>query len=234
MIRDAVLADLRAAADPVFRDSVAELYRTDVSHYLGVRTPTIRKLSAMHYKSLAKASLEEVIAAGEELLGTGLYEGKIIAFDWLDRRRKQLEPQHLAVCERWLVDFVDDWMDCDDLCLHAVGYLLTAHPELLTTARRWTESPHWWVRRAAAVGLIYGLRRGVHRDAAFETAQRLLDDEILLVQKGYGWTLKECARHFEDELVDFLLAQRSNMPRLALRYAAEKLPPAKQRRVLSR
>jgi 3-methyladenine DNA glycosylase AlkD len=55
-------------------------------------------------------------------------------------------------------------------------------------------------------------------------ADRLMQDEHYLVLKGYGWLLKEFSRRNEDAVFNYLIKNRERMPRLAFRYALEKMP----------
>lgn len=52
----------------------------------------------------------------------------------------------------------------------------------------------------------------------------LLVDEDEMVQKGYGWLLKEESRKHQKEVFDYVLKNKSVMPRTALRYAIELMP----------
>ncbi|MFA5105363.1 MAG: DNA alkylation repair protein [Candidatus Micrarchaeia archaeon] len=45
-----------------------------------------------------------------------------------------------------------------------------------------------------------------------------------MVQKGYGWLLKEASRKHQKEVFDYVCAHRHEMPRTALRYAIELMP----------
>ncbi len=73
--------------------------------------------------------------------------------------------------------------------------------------------------------LIYSLRRKQLLDAAFEVADMLLLDKDDLVQKGYGWMLKEASNNYPEEVFDYVMRHKKVMPRTALRYAIEKLSP---------
>ena len=55
-----------------------------------------------------------------------------------------------------------------------------------------------------------------------------------MVQKGYGWMLKSLAEAYEEEVFNYVLDHRSNMPRTALRYAIEKMPDDKKREAMKR
>ncbi len=43
-----------------------------------------------------------------------------------------------------------------------------------------------------------------------------------MVQKGYGWMLKEASKPYQEEVFDFVMKNKTVMPRTALRYAIEK------------
>ena len=52
----------------------------------------------------------------------------------------------------------------------------------------------------------------------------LLTDEDDMVQKGYGWLLKEESRKHQKEVFNYVFKNRKVMPRTALRYAIELMP----------
>lgn len=79
--------------------------------------------------------------------------------------------------------------------------------------------------KAAAVSLIIPARKGLFLDDIFEIADSLLSDNDDLVQKGYGWMLKAASESHMQTVFEFVLARKNSMPRTALRYAIEKMPP---------
>jgi 3-methyladenine DNA glycosylase AlkD len=68
----------------------------------------------------------------------------------------------------------------------------------------------------------------------FEIANTLLTDKHDLVQKGYGWMLKAASQAQEKEVFDFVMSKKSIMPRTALRYAIEKMPPELKSRAMEK
>ena len=66
------------------------------------------------------------------------------------------------------------------------------------------------------------------------TAEALLVDQDDMVQKGYGWMLKEACNVFPDEVLRFVMKNKSRMPRIALRYAIEKLPASKRKQAMKK
>ena len=45
-----------------------------------------------------------------------------------------------------------------------------------------------------------------------------------MVQKGYGWLLKEASRKHTDKVFSYVMQHKAVMPRTALRYAIELMP----------
>jgi len=55
-----------------------------------------------------------------------------------------------------------------------------------------------------------------------------------MVQKGYGWMLKEASNKYPKEVFDYVMRNKKEMPRTALRYAIEKLSPEFRREAMKR
>lgn len=226
--------ELEQCADPAYRELVRTRYNMNVDNFLGVRTPQIHKIAGIHYKPLKTMRIEERLAFCESLLKTGVYEHKIIAFRWAYLSRKDFNRGHLAVFETWLEAYVDDWIDCDDLCIHVIGEYLLRYPEKASEVISWTKSNNLWVRRGAAVSLVLPVRKGNHLELAFRVADQLLNDQEDLVLKSYGWLLKVASKHYPEDVFHYVMDKREKMPRVALRYAIEKLPKEMQQQAMEK
>ena len=90
------------------------------------------------------------------------------------------------------------------------------------------------VRRAAAVSLIYPVRKGLYLREVFKTALALLTDSHDLVQRGYGWMLKEASHKYQKEVFAFVMKNKASMPRTSLRYAIEKMPAPLRKQALNK
>lgn len=53
--------------------------------------------------------------------------------------------------------------DCDDFSTHAFGVLLAQYNELFKKALLWCKGPEFWMRRAAAVILIYPMKKNLDK-----------------------------------------------------------------------
>jgi 3-methyladenine DNA glycosylase AlkD len=216
--------ELKSQTDPSYRELVRTRYNMNVDNFWGVRTPAIHKIAGKHYKSLKSKSVDQRLEMCQHLLATRIYEHKIMAFRWAYLARKDYAPKHLAVFSGWLNEYVDDWIDCDDLCIHVIGEFFLKYPDSAEEVIQWTRSPNYWVRRGAAVSLILPSRKGAQSGLVFRVADLLLEDEEDLVRKAYGWLLKETSKTHPEEVFAYVMDKRDRMPSVSLRYAIEKLP----------
>jgi len=120
--------------------------------------------------------------------------------------------------------WITNWAACDGFCNHAVGDFITKYPDQVGVLKRWAISPNRWVRRAACVSLIIPVKHGEYLSEVFELADLVLTDPDDMVQKGYGWLLKEASRKHTHEVFAYVMKKKSVMPRTSLRYAIELMP----------
>lgn len=200
----------------------------------GIPIPIVRRLSSKFFQEIRKKPKKEILQLCNNLLASGSSEEKIIAFDWAFRLRKLHEASDFQLLETWLEKHVHSWGACDDLCTHALGAFVFQFPEFIQNVREWTRSINRWARRASAVALIYSIRRKKNLRAIFETSDALLTDHDIMVQKGYGWMLKEASNNYPREVFDYVMKNKREMPRTALRYAIEKLSPQLRREAMIR
>jgi 3-methyladenine DNA glycosylase AlkD len=229
----AITREFRAAADPKYHESIQRFFKESVKLY-GVRTPEWRRISRQFWSQVKHLPKADVFALCEELLAIRNSEERGVAFDWAGRMRKHLRPADFPRLGRWLKLYVTNWGSCDSLCGGALGFFLLDHPEFLPKVRTWAGSKNRWLRRASAVAHIIPNRNGIAADSAYEVADVLLEDTDDMVQKGYGWLLKEIANKRPQEVFDFVMARKDRMPRTALRYATEKMPPAWKKRAMAK
>jgi 3-methyladenine DNA glycosylase AlkD len=177
---------------------------------------------------------EEIFQLCEKLLNTGYVEERTVAFDWAFRLKKNYAESDFRILESWLKKYVQSWGACDDLCTHALGAFIFQFPKSVSKVKEWAKSTNRWARRASAVTLIYSIRRGKHLEHVFEIADSLLMDKDVMVQKGYGWMLKEATKHYPQEIFKYVMAHRKEMPRTSLRYAIEKLSPTLKKKAMNK
>ncbi len=217
--------ELQAKADPRYKEGALKYFGGDFKSH-GVRTPKVRKISQKHFSAVKAMDKKKIFVLIEKLLESGYQEESVIAFDWINRLKVQLLETDFVLFENWLKNYVDNWAKCDDLCGHALGAFVLKFPEVVNQLKtKWVKSSNQWLRRAAAVALIPAIRKNKKfLPDVFEVCEKLLMDKDDLVQKGYGWLLKETSKKNQRAVFEFVLERKNYMPRTALRYAIEKMP----------
>ncbi len=215
--------ELKQQADAKTKGSFQSFFKENVTAY-GVKTAIVTKIARKHFQEVKPLGKREIFALCEELLKSDYTEEAFIAFEWAYWLRDEYEPSDFIVFERWLNKYVNNWAKCDSLCNHAIGSFVEKYPQYIGNLKNWTRSENRWLKRASAVTLIIPAKQGEFLKDIFEIADSLLQDKDDLVQKGYGWMLKEASRMHQKEVYDYVLRNSKLMPRTALRYAIEKMP----------
>ena len=125
-------------------------------------TAVVRRISSQCFRDVKRLDKERLFALCEDLLESRNWPERAIAFDWAFQCRKRFKESDFATFERWLNAYVDGWGSCDNFCTHAFGSLIQRYPALVPCVMKWTESSNRWLRRAAAVVMIYSARKGEH------------------------------------------------------------------------
>ena len=199
-------------------------YFKEKVNIIGVRAPIVDRIAKKYFILIKLFPKENIFELCEELLAKQTLEESGLSLNWVFRLKKQFESKDFFVFESWFKKYVTNWATCDDLCTHPLGHFLLQYPEHLSKLKGWANSSNMRLRRASAVSLIPSVRIGKNINHAFVIADTLLVDKEDLVQKGYGWMLKEMTK-FDSELVfNYVMQNKKIMPRTALRYAIEKLP----------
>ena len=227
-------AELKKYAGREYRINAQQFFKEKLERPWTLKGVVFKNLARDNWSRVRHLSKREIFEICETVLASDLEARVSFAFDLAVRCRGQFAKTDFARFERWGKTHFSNWATVDTLCCGALGHLLLAYPELIAGTVRWRNSRNLWMRRASAVSLILLLRNGQALDEAFEAADTLMHDSEDLVQKGYGWMLKEGTRHFREEVYEYVLRHRSDMPRTALRYAIEKLPPELRQECMKR
>lgn len=222
-IIERIRRELKLNADEATRESGLRFFKEEV-HLYGVKSATVGRIGKEFFKKMIKdKSKAEILSLCEELWQSGVMEESFVACNWSYDIRKKFEPADFEVFERWVNHYISNWASCDTLCNHTMGAFIVMYPVYLANLKVWAQSPNRWVRRASAVSLIIPARDGKFLSDVFEIADILLLDRDDLVQKGYGWMLKAASQVYQEQVFDYVMLHKQNMPRTALRYAIEKM-----------
>lgn len=215
--------DLESKIDLDFQKGAFRFFKEKVK-ILGVRSPEVKRTAVKFWLEIRNQPKVKIFDLCEQFWQTGFLEEIMIAINWTERLMKKFDKTDFERFEDWIKKYVNNWAACDVFCTHSVGCLVEKYPELISKLKIWTKSSNRWFRRAAAVTMIYPVKRDKMLNLVFEIVDLLLTDQDDLVQKGYGWLLKEASNNYPEKVFDFVMARKNQMPRTALRYAIEKLP----------
>lgn len=222
-IISSIRKELKEHADEATKNSTQSFFKEEVK-FFGVKTSIVRKIAKKYFEEIKYKSKNEIFSLCEQLLQSDYGEEAVIAFEWAYWLHNDYEPTDFGVFETWLNKYVNNWAKCDTLCNHAIGSFVEQFPQYIENLKAWTKSNNRWLRRGSAVTLILPARKGKFLNDVFEIADSLLKDKDDLVQKGYGWMLKEASRKHREEVFEYVMKNKKEMPRTALRYAIEKMP----------
>lgn len=215
--------ELQSLADPEIQKTSRRFFKEEITCY-GMKTATGIAIAKKYWKEIKTRNKQEIFALCEELYQSGYMEESFIVSEWAHALSGRYEREDLAVFRRWIDTYITNWASCDGFCNHTMGDFIEQYPECTEELKRWTQSENRWMRRAAAVSLIVPAKHGKFLEESIEIAYLLLTDTDDLVQKGYGWLLKEVSRKHTEEVFSYVMMNKKVMPRTALRYAIELMP----------
>ena len=233
-ITNNIRQELKSQIDKEYKKGCENFFIEKITCY-GVRTPIVRKIAQKYFKEKVKfLSKKDLFILSEELFTSDYNEEATVAIQFLSLSFDKFEKKDFKVFEKFLNKYINNWAKDDDFCTHVLGVMVGIYPELILELKKWTKSKNMWVRRASAVSFISSDRMSVGREVGyvagsnlkdvFEIAKILMGDKEYLVQKGYGWMLKVTANFHQKEVFDFVMKNKKEMTRTALRYAIEKMP----------
>lgn len=224
-----VASELRKIATPAKAKASAWFFKTGPGQYgegdmfLGVTVPEQRKIAKI-YKDLPLAGIESLITSPwheERLVGLFILVGQ---YSRASTQNQKLFYDFYISHTKW----INNWDLVDSSAEFIVGPWLADKPEKLKVLEKLADSEMLWEKRIAMIATFHYIKAG-QADAALLIAGLLLNDKHDLIQKAVGWMLREVGKRVDRELlIQFLDLHAATMPRTALRYAIEHLPPTQR------
>lgn len=208
--------------------------KKDISRIEGRKTKLFRDIDKIYKKEIDKLDIDTIYKICESLLDSKNRGETITAYQIIFDNKKKYNIDTFSIFEKWLYEYIEDWWDCDDFMTHAFEYVLMKYPNNISKLYKWVKHEKFAVRRSAAVILIRPAQKKlINEHVIFDICNLLLKDPHYLVQKGYGWLLKESCIKYHDEVIQYLEKNGLIMSRTAFRYALEKLPKEEKSRLMS-
>ena len=207
-IIDKIRTELRHSIDEKTLATSQNFFKEKIKLY-GVKVPTVNKISREYFKLIDCKTKPEIVELCEILWQSGFIEESFIACNWSYYIHEKYEPEDFQLFEKWITNYVNNWATCDTLCNHTIGEFIEMFPEYIVKLKDWATSHNRWLRRASSVTLIIPARKGNFLNEILEIADILLLDKDDLVQKGYGWMLKAAREANQQEIVDYVIKNKS-------------------------
>jgi 3-methyladenine DNA glycosylase AlkD len=222
-ILERIRAELRTNTDASIQANFQRFFKEEVKYY-SVKTGTVDKIANKYWKEIKSLEKQEIFNLCEDLFRSDYTEEAFIVSSWTPKLTDRFEPADLSLFKRWIDTYINNWAKCDGFCNHTIGNFVDKYPEGVKELISWTASQNRWLKRAAAVSLIVPVKNGRFLMETFRISDRLLLDKDDIVQKAYGWLLKEASRLHQNDVFQYVMKNKKTMPRTALRYAIELMP----------
>lgn len=221
MTAEDFLAELKPHAAAREREKILRYFDADDedNRVIGIRMKRIFDLAKQASKGMPLGEIER-------LLESPYYEGRMGAVSVMDfqARGKTPEERRRALHDLYLDrhDRINSWDMVDRSAGRVIGGYLYEFDQPRDVLYDLARSEVIWERRTAIVGTSYFIRKGQTEDT-FAVAEILLDDERDLIHKAIGTWIRHAGQQDRERLLAFLDEHAPAMPRVAVRYATEKL-----------
>jgi 3-methyladenine DNA glycosylase AlkD len=185
--------------------------------FLGLPTPVQRRLARVALEGLPKPNEDQLLGVTAALWQFPEREYQYAACDYAIR--------HVRVCGAGFLDHVGalittkSWWDTvDALAARVVGPLVSAHPALVATMRRWIGDDDIWLARTA---ILHQMHYGARTDAEllFGFCLRRGADRDFFIRKAIGWALREYSKTDAAGVRSFVDHHRAELSTLSSREA---------------
>jgi 3-methyladenine DNA glycosylase AlkD len=164
------------------------------------------------------------------LFSTPVHERYTLGIFLLASYQDRLDRRDLALVEQ-LVRRGAWWNFVDFLAVDVADPILRSDPRSIPILLRWAKDPEIWVRRAALLAPLPGLKSGEHAFSLFSRiATPMLTEREFFIRKAIGWVLRDVAKRHPDVVASYLEANLRSVSPLTFREAVKYLP--KDRREL--
>jgi hypothetical protein len=185
--------------------------------------------------ALAKAFVEMNPTEIEKLMESDIHEARAGAMSIMgqqamlkkttDARRKELFDLYLRRHDR-----INNWDLVDLAAKPVIGQYLADKPR--TILRKLAKSKNMWERRTALYACLWFIMKQKDVEDTVAICELLIDEKEEIIQKAVG-TMVRCIGIDRPRLYAFLQKHAARMPRVALRYAIEKLSPVEKKRYMA-
>ena len=199
--------------------------------YLNIKIPSVRSAFKNGF-SFSNLSAREQWKIWDYIWShSQIFEVMLMSSYWVSSRSVDELIQNRKIILSWL-SRVDNWAHSDELSSHYAKVLEHDTKLFLPTFKKWNQSKNPWFKRQSMVGLLF-YSRFRKKVLPFKTlisfVERHIDDGHYYVQKGVGWTIRECWNVYPKETFLYLKKNAHRVPPAGWTAATEKLRPQEKK-----
>lgn len=230
-LREVEATLLRAAKQKKRDPARIQTYMSSKLVFVGLSVPEQRKINKVGFTfySYSPSAIAEIWTY--IFLKSAMFEAMSQALIYYgDRKTRLSEIRAWLVLSRWSRR-VENWAHSDSLSSIYSGLLENDFPRVYRVLKQWNRSANPWLRRLSIVSLFYFSNSRTKQPPialVLPMIERLIDDSDYFVQKGLGWTLRECGRAYPLDTGKFLRKHAARLKPVAFSTASEKLSKAQR------
>ena len=103
-----IRTDLLSQVDAKSKTSYQRFFKEKTTFY-GVKSAAVSQIAKKYFPEIQPLGKKAVLALCDELLKSDYNEEAFIAFYWAFRLKDSFEPGDIALFEKWLLDYVNNW-----------------------------------------------------------------------------------------------------------------------------
>ncbi|MFE2867696.1 DNA alkylation repair protein [Embleya sp. NPDC059259] len=220
-----LVTTLAALGTPERAEAEKAYLKSDLT-FLGVTVPVLRKAVTSAARARPEPSHPELLALIAALWSRPVHESRFAAIELMRIHVRVLTRADLPLVARLIRDAAG-WVYVDVLAEKVAGVLMGRTPADFGTADAWAGDEDFWLRRAALLSLLPGIRAGGPDLVRFDRyADAMLDEREFFIRKAIGWLLREIARRDPAYVIAWTTAHRARMSGVTFREAIRRLPAA--------
>ena len=224
-----LIKDLKFTQNKKQEEILQRFFKTKKGQYgegdifLGIKVPIQRSLCKKY-----DLELKDI----QRLLNSKIHEYRLCGLFSLISKYKKQKKLRKRIFNFYLKNTkkINNWDLVDLSAPKIIGdYLLDQEDKRILYLL--SKSKNLWEKRIAIVSTYSFIKNNNFREV-FEIAEILLNDKHDLIHKAVGWMLREIGKRDQKALENFLKKHYKEMPRTMLRYAIEKFPKIKRKKIL--
>jgi 3-methyladenine DNA glycosylase AlkD len=229
-VADAIVDALHQLGEPR-RAAQEKRYLKSELDFLGVPLADVRRVVTAASRRHPDLTRDEIVAWAQALWDDALWERRIAAVELLSVRVRALTAADLATVEA-LIRAAAGWALVDPLATGIAGRIALEYPQAWPRIDAWALDQDFWVRRAALLALLPGVRAGRADLTRFDRyATPMLAEKEFFIRKAIGWVLREISKSDPGYVTDWTERHVREMSGVTFREAIRRLPAGQAARL---